>query len=98
MNKNIKHIQVIFNEFLDNCKQEQEDYKKVNILIHKYINNRKSLTHWEYEYIRLKFQDYAKIATSGIIIALPAGSIILPFLLKYSKKVGIDLRPSSFKK
>jgi len=97
MNKNIKHLQKHFNQFLLNCKKEGDDYKKVQEIINKYLKDRKTVTKEEYDYIHMKFQDYLKIAASGAIIALPAGTILLALVVKYSKKVGLDITPSSFK-
>jgi hypothetical protein len=97
MNKNLKNINKHFKQFLLNCKSEQEDYKKVNEIIQKFIKDRNSLSKEDINYLHLKFQDYLKITTSGVIFILPGGSILLPLILRYSKEIGFDINPSNFK-
>ena len=64
----------------------------------KYMKKGK-LTPSEEKELRVQFYDLLKIMGIGVpFVLIPGASVLVPFLIKISKKAGVDIIPSSFKK
>jgi hypothetical protein len=51
----------------------------------------------EMEVANRQFRDFLKTLGLGAIVVLPFSPITLPLIVKFGKKLGIDVIPSSFK-
>jgi len=95
-NFNKKEIKSKLLNFKNNTKNQALDYKKVSVLIKKFLKKEK-LTVDDYKLIKKVIIDTFKISTLTGIFLLPAGSIWLTALIKLFKKFNIDIIPDNFK-
>ena len=95
-NFNKKEIKSKLLNFKNNTKNQALDYKKVSVLIKKFLKKEK-LTVDDYKLIKKVIIDTFKISTLTGIFLLPAGSIWLTTLIKLFKKFNIDIIPDNFK-
>jgi hypothetical protein len=83
-------------KFLYQVKKESLEYQEVIEIINKY-SRRESITPEENLKFKKKFADTLKIIGIGIpFILIPGSSVILPVVIKVTKKYNINLLPSSF--
>ena len=87
-----------FRVFFKNLNNEAKETKKAGQLIVKYLKEGK-LTKDEEKELKLQFYDVLKIMGVGVpFFMIPGSTVLVPFLIKLSKKIGVDIVPSSFKK
>lgn len=91
-----KKIKEKFVELFKNLKQEGNETKEMMNLITKYVETG-SISDEESDKIREQLIDMLKLSGHLTIFMLPFGSLLIPFLIKISKKLNIDILPSSFK-
>jgi hypothetical protein len=84
-------------DFLLKCKEEAGDYKRSGKILKKYAKGEK-LTTEEIKEVREQLIDTLKIGGSGIILALPFGSVLLFALIKTGQKFNINFLPSAWNK
>ena len=88
----------VFRIFFKNLNNEAKETKDAGKLVLKYLKKGK-LTNSEEKELRLQFYDLLKIMGIGVpFVLVPGASVLVPFLIKISKKAGVDIIPSSFKK
>ncbi len=87
-----------FRVFFKNLNNEAKETKDAGKLMIKYMKKGK-LTPSEEKELRVQFYDLLKIMGIGVpFVLIPGASVLVPFLIKISKKAGVDIIPSSFKK
>lgn len=92
--KSIKAFKVFFN----NLRKEASETKQASYLVVKYLKEGK-LSKKEEKELKLQFYDVLKIMGVGIpFFMIPGSTVLVPFLVKLSRKLGLDIIPSSFKK
>ena len=86
-----------FRVFLKNLNNEAKETKKAGKLIVKFLKEGK-LSKDEEKELKLQLYDILKIMGVGVpFFMIPGSSVLVPFLIKLSKKIGLDIVPSSFK-
>lgn len=71
---------------------------KLGYLVVKYLKEGK-LSKKEEKELKLQFYDVLKIMGVGIpFFMIPGSTVLVPFLVKLSRKLGLDIIPTSFKK
>ena len=86
-----------FRVFLKNLNNEAKETKKAGKLIVKFLKEGK-LSKDEEKELKLQLYDILKIMGVGVpFFMIPGSSVLVPFLIKLSKKIGFDIVPSSFK-
>ena len=86
-----------FRIFFKNLNNEAKETKQAGILIVKYLKEGK-LSKEEEKEIRVQFYYILKIMGVGVpFIMIPGSSVLIPFIVKLAKKLGIDILPRSFK-
>ena len=94
----LNKTKAVLKTFFLNVKNEAKETKNASMLIKKYLRGEK-LTDDEYNEVREQFYDLLRTAGIGIpFMLIPMGSLLIPIMLKLSKKVGVELLPSSFRK
>ena len=98
LKSNIDDASKVFRIFFKNLNNEAKETKDAGKLVLKYVKKGK-LTNSEEKELRLQFYDLLKIMGIGVpFVLVPGASVLVPFLIKISKKAGVDIIPSSFKK
>jgi len=88
----------VFKAFFINLRKEASETKQASYLIVKYLKEGK-LSKKEEKELKLQFYDVLKIMGVGIpIFMIPGSTVLVPFLVKLSRKLRLDIIPSSFKK
>lgn len=86
-----------FRIFFKNLNNEAKETKQAGKLIVKYLKEGK-LSKEEEKEIRVQIYEILKIMGVGVpFIMIPGSCVLIPFILKLAKKLGIDILPSSFK-
>jgi len=84
--------------FLKRIKEESSETKNAAKIVAKYLRREKLTTEEEKE-LRQQFYDVLKIAGIGVPFAIiPGSAVLLPLLIAYTKKKGLNILPSSFNK
>lgn len=92
--KSIKAFKVFFN----NLRKEASETKQASYLVVKYLKEEK-LSKIEEKELKLQFYDVLKIMGVGIpFFMIPGSTVLVPFLVKLSRKFGLDIISTSFKK
>ena len=92
--KSIKALKTFFN----NLRKEASETKQAGYLVVKYLKEGK-LSKKEEKELKLQFYDVLKIMGVGIpFFMIPGSTVLVPFLVKLSRKLRLDIIPSSFKK
>ena len=92
--KSIKALKTFFN----NLRKEASETKQAGYLVFKYLKKGK-LSKKEEKELKLQFYDVLKIMGVGIpFFMIPGSTVLVPFLVKLSRKLGLDIIPTSFKK
>lgn len=92
--KSIKALKTFFN----NLRKEASETKQAGYLVVKYLKEGK-LSKKEEKELKLQFYDVLKIMGVGIpFFMIPGSTVLVPFLVKLSRKLGLDIIPTSFKK
>jgi hypothetical protein len=92
--KSIKALKTFFN----NLRKEASETKQAGYLVVKYLKKGK-LSKKEEKELKLQFYDVLKIMGVGIpFFMIPGSTVLVPFLVKLSRKLGLDIIPTSFKK
>lgn len=87
-----------FKVFFNNLKKEASETKQASYLLVKYLKEGK-LSKKEEKELKLQFYDVLKIMGVGIpFFMIPGATVLVPFLIKLSRKLGLDIIPTSFKK
>lgn len=95
--KNKKKVSKALVDFLIGVKNEASDTKETSRIIVKFISQQK-ITKEEEKHLKVQVYDVFKILGVGVpFMLIPGASIIIPFILKFAEKKGIDLYPSNFK-
>ena len=97
LNNRSKQLVDVSKEFLRSLAREGELTKRATLIMAKYAQGNK-LTEKEEEEFKTLFYDILKILGIGVpFVFIPGSSILLPFLLRISKKYNMDIVPSGFK-
>ena len=92
--KSIKALKTFFN----NLRKEASETKQAGYLVVKYLKEGK-LSKKEEKELKLQFYDVLKIMGVGIpFFMIPGSTVLVPFLVKLSRKLGLGIIPTSFKK
>lgn len=84
--------------FFNNLRKEASETKQAGYLVVKYLKEGK-LSKKEEKELKLQFYDVLKIMGVGIpFFMIPGSTVLVPFLVKLSRKLGLDIIPTSFKK
>lgn len=87
-----------FKTFFINLRKEASETKQASYLVVKYLKEGK-LSKKEEKELKLQFYDVLKIMGVGIpFFMIPGSTVLVPFLVKLSRKLGLDIIPTSFKK
>ena len=87
-----------FKVFFNNLGNEAKETKQASYLLVRFVKEGK-LSKKEEKQLKLQFYDVLKIMGLGIpFFMIPGASVLVPFLLKISIKLGLDIIPTSFKK
>jgi hypothetical protein len=98
LKKNRKKTAVAISTFAKNMSSEAKETKDASILIVKFMKDGKISAEEEKE-LRTQVYDLFKMVGIGIpFFMIPGSSLLLPFMIKVSKRFGINLLPSSFNK
>lgn len=85
-----------FIEFIDKLKREGEETKEAFEIIKKYAATG-DITPEEEEKFRTQVYDILKMFGLGIPFAVvPGATVIIPIILKFSSKYGINILPTAF--
>ena len=82
--------------FFLKLKKEINETKEAKNIFIKYTKGEK-ITEEESKMIREQSKDILKTLGLGSVFMLPGGIMLIALLVKYGKKVGVDILPSSFK-
>lgn len=94
--KIVSIIEKAAKDFLLKMNQEAIETKEASIILHKYITTQK-ITKGEEKILKEQFYDVLKGLGIGIpFILIPGSTILIPLLIKISRKYNIDIFPSSF--
>jgi hypothetical protein len=98
LKKNRKKTAVAISTFAKNMSSEAKETKEASMLIVKFMKDGKISPEEEKE-LRTQVYDLFKMVGIGIpFFMIPGSSLLLPFLIKVSKRFGVNLLPSSFNK
>jgi hypothetical protein len=98
LKKNRKKTAVAISTFAKNMSSEAKETKEASMLIVKFMKDGKISPEEEKE-LRMQVYDLFKMVGIGIpFFMIPGSSLLLPFLIKVSKRFGVNLLPSSFNK
>jgi hypothetical protein len=98
LKKNRKKTAVAISTFAKNMSSEAKETKEASFLIVKFMKEGKISAEEEKE-LRTQVYDLFKMVGIGIpFFMIPGSSLLLPFMIKVSKRFGINLLPSSFNK
>tara|TARA_Y200000002_G_scaffold375440_1_gene377720 strand:- start:879 stop:1265 length:387 start_codon:yes stop_codon:yes gene_type:complete len=87
-----------FRVFFKNLNNEAKETKQAGILILKYLKEGK-LNKEEEKELKIQFYYILKIMGVGVpFFMIPGSTVLVPFLVKLAKKLGVDILPKSFKK
>jgi len=87
-----------FKAFFNNLRKEASETKQASYLVVKYLKEGK-LSKKEEKELKLQFYDVLKIMGVGIpFFMIPGSTVLVPFLVKLSRKFRLDIIPTSFKK
>jgi hypothetical protein len=85
-----------FLNFTEKLKQEGQESREAFEILKKYVETGEITTEEEQKF-RAQVYDIMKMVGIGVPLAvLPGATIIIPIILKFSGKYGINLLPSSF--
>lgn len=98
LNLNSDKSKKAFKAFFNNLRKEASETKQASYLVVKYLKEGK-LSKKEEKELKLQFYDVLKIMGVGIpFFMIPGSTVLVPFLVKLSRKFGLDIIPTSFKK
>ena len=94
-NKNIKLALTKIQSILSNETRESNEMLRI---YQKYIINNESITKEELEQANKQFSDLLKgLGLAGVFV-LPGGLLVIAFIVKAGKKLGIDIIPDKYRK
>jgi len=98
LNLNSEKSVKAFKFFFNSLKKEAKETKQASYLVVKFLKEGK-LSKKEEKELKLQFYDVLKIMGLGIpFFMIPGATVLVPFLIKLSRKLGLDIIPTSFKK
>jgi hypothetical protein len=98
LKKNRKKTAVAISTFAKNMSSEAKETKEASMLVVKFMKEGKISAEEEKE-LRTQVYDLFKMVGIGIpFFMIPGSTLLLPFMIKVSKRFGINLLPSSFTK
>lgn len=98
LKKNRKKTAVAISTFAKNMSSEAKETKEASMLIVKFMKEGKISAEEEKE-LRTQVYDLFKMVGIGIpFFMIPGSTLLLPFMIKVSKRFGVNLLPSSFTK
>jgi hypothetical protein len=98
LNLNSEKSVKAFKFFFNSLKKEAKETKQASYLVVKFLKEGK-LSKKEEKELKLQFYDVLKIMGVGIpFFMIPGSTVLVPFLIKLSRKLGLDIIPTSFKK
>ena len=87
-----------FKAFFNSLRKEARETKQSSYFVVKFLKESK-LSKKEEKELMLQFYDVLKIMGVGIpFFMIPGATVLVPFLIKLSRKLGLDIIPTSFKK
>lgn len=98
LNLNSEKSAKAFKVFFNSLRKEARETKQASYLVVKFLKEGK-LSKKEEKELKLQFYDVLKIMGVGIpFFMIPGATVLVPFLIKLSRKLGLDIIPTSFKK
>ena len=98
LNLNNEKSAKAFKVFFNSLRKEARETKQASYLVVKFLKEGK-LSKKEEKELKLQFYDVLKIMGVGIpFFMIPGATVLVPFLIKLSRKLGLDIIPTSFKK
>ena len=98
LNLNSEKSVKAFKFFFNSLRKEAIETKQASYLVVKFLKEGK-LSKKEEKELKLQFYDVLKIMGVGIpFFMIPGSTVLVPFLIKLSRKLGLDIIPTSFKK
>ena len=98
LNLNSEKSAKAFNFFFNSLRKEAIETKQASYLVVKFLKEGK-LSKKEEKELKLQFYDVLKIMGVGIpFFMIPGSTVLVPFLIKLSRKLGLDIIPTFFKK
>ncbi|MBL6593974.1 MAG: hypothetical protein ISQ99_01055 [Flavobacteriales bacterium] len=98
LNLNSEKSAKAFKVFFNNLRKEARETKQASYLVVKFLKEGK-LSKKEEKELKHQFYDVLKIMGVGIpFFMIPGATVLVPFLIKLSRKLGLDIIPTSFKK
>ena len=98
LNLNREKSAKAFKVFFNSLRKEARETKQASYLVVKFLKEGK-LSKKEEKELKLQFYDVLKIMGVGIpFFMIPGATVLVPFLIKLSRKLGLDIIPTSFKK
>ena len=98
LNLNSEKSAKAFKVFFNSLRKEARETKQASYLLVKFLKEGK-LSKKEEKELKLQFYDVLKIMGVGIpFFMIPGATVLVPFLIKLSRKLGLDIIPTSFKK
>lgn len=94
--KNKQKMGLVLQQFLEDLKDEAVDTKDASFIIGNYLIHQK-ITKEEEQFLKQQVYDKLKIIGIGIpFMMIPGASFLIPLLLTFAKRKGINLMPSNF--
>lgn len=98
LKKNRKKTAVAISTFAKNMSSEAKETKEASMLIVKFMKEGKISADEEKE-LRTQVYDLFKMVGIGIpFFMIPGSTLLLPFMIKVSRRFGVNLLPTSFTK
>ena len=90
-----KQLEDVFGKIKKGLEQEGRETKEMLKIYLKFTRN--EATKAEMKRANKQFRDFLKTIGFGVLAALPLAFLTIPLAVKWGKKVGIDIIPTSFK-
>ena len=91
----VKRLSPIFTKIKKALEQESRETKEMLKIYMKY--SRSEATEEEMAQANKQFRDFLKTVGLGVLTILPFAIVTIPLMVKWGKKIGIDIIPESFK-